>query len=36
MIIEALLILLLLLLVMNPGREDPWDVYKILAIYSTR
>ena len=34
MIIEALLILLLL--VMNPGREDPWDVYKILAIYSTR
>lgn len=33
MIIAALLILLL---VMNPGREDPWDVYKILAIYSTR
>ena len=34
MIIEALLILLPV--VMNPGREDPWDVYKILAIYSTR
>lgn len=33
MIIEALL---LLLLVMNPGPEDPWDVYKILAIYSSR